>query len=177
MNRETEFIKLFVAAERKFLGYLITLLPTVEDAEELMQETSIVIWEKFDEFLATQSGEPDLDRFVAWGCKVAFYKTLNSRRKQRLATRLFSEEVLQLLSNSWTRQQESNELDERRSALRRCLEKLPGERRGLLQAYYWNKHSVEQIANKQERSEAGIYKLLQRIRGSLHKCIERSLAK
>jgi len=176
MSKETQFIKLFVASERKFLGYLITLLPSIQDAEELMQETSIVIWEKFDEFLATQGDEPDPDRFVAWGCKVAFYKALNSRRKLKSSHKLLGEDVIELISNAWLEQQKSHELADRRSALARCVEKLPSERRDLLHDYYWQRQSIEQIASKQGRTTASVYKLLQRVRSSLHKCIDRDLA-
>ncbi|MEQ8211279.1 MAG: sigma-70 family RNA polymerase sigma factor [Lacipirellulaceae bacterium] len=176
MSKETQFIKLFVAAERKFLGYLITLLPTVEDAEELMQETSIVIWEKFDEFLATQEGEPNIDRFVAWGCKVAFYKVLNHRRKRASKSKQLSEEVIELISSAWLHKQESYELGDRQTALRRCLEKLPAAKRDLLHDYYWQKQDVKHIAKKNQQTTASVYKLLQRIRISLHKCIEQRLA-
>lgn len=176
VSNESEFIRLFVATERRILGYLITLLPTIEDAEELMQETSIVIWEKFDEFLATQGDEPDLDRFTAWGCKIAFYKTLNARRKRKPTAKSFSEDVLQLISSTWLNSQESGELDDRRSALARCMEKLPGERREMLQDYYWRKMPIEQIASKQSHTVANVYKLMQRIRRSLHECIQKAIA-
>lgn len=176
MSKETKFIKLFVAAERKFLSYLVTLQPSIQDAEELMQETSIVIWEKFDEFLATQGEEPDPDRFVAWGCKVAFYKTLNSRRKKSSTPKPLGGDVVNLISNTWLELEESNELSDRRTALASCVEKLPSDRRDLLHDYYWHRRPIEQIAKKQERTTASIYKLLQRVRMSLHKCIDHELA-
>jgi len=176
MSKETTFIKLFVAAERKFLGYLVTLQPSMQDAEELMQETSIVIWEKFDEFLATQSDEPDPDRFVAWGCKVAFYKTLNSRRKKSTSHKLLGDEAINLVSNTWLDLEESNELSDRRSALANCVDKLPSDRRELLRDYYWHRRPIDQIASKQERTTTSIYKLLQRVRMALHKCINQELA-
>lgn len=176
MSNEKEFIQLFVAAERRILGYLITMFPAFEDAEELMQETSIVIWEKFDEFLATQSGEPDLDRFTAWACKIAFFKTLNARRKKRATSRLFGEDVLELISATWLRAQESCELDDRRSALARCMENLSADRRELIQDYYWKKKPVEQIASNQDRTVSSVYKLLQRVRRTLHQCIDKKTA-
>jgi RNA polymerase sigma-70 factor (ECF subfamily) len=176
MDQQAQFIKLFVAAERKFLGYLVTLLPSIEDAEELMQETSIVIWEKFEEFLATQKGEPDVDRFVAWGCKIALYKALNYRRQRRSGHKLLGDDIVQLISTAWLERQESDELAARRSALARCLDQLPSSRRELLHEYYWQKHKVEDMALKQDRTAASIYKLLQRVRISLHKCIDQHLA-
>lgn len=176
MSKETTFIKLFVAAERKFLGYLVSLQPSIQDAEELMQETSIVIWEKFDEFLATQGEEPDPDRFVAWGCKVAFYKTLNSRRKKDATHKLLGEEVINVISNTWLELEESDELSDRRTALAQCVDKLPTERRDLLRDYYWHRRPISQIASKENRTTASIYKLLQRVRLALHKCIDQELA-
>lgn len=174
-QKEKSFIKLIVTAEQRILGYLIALLPSVQDAEDLLQETSIVMWDKYDEFLATQDGEPDIGRFVAWGNKIAFYKVLNSRRQKRWKLRLLSDEVIKLVSDEWIRQDEADELKGRHQALKQCIDKLPEGYRNLLREYYWSRTSVGQIAEQSERTVGSVYKVLQRARKSLHKCIEKRL--
>lgn len=175
-RKETSFIKLIVAAERRILGYLIALLPAMQDAEDLMQETSIVMWEKYDEFLSTQEDEPDLERFVAWGNKIAFYKVLNARRHKSSTVKLLSSDVIELVSEEWTRQDEASDLTNRQKALENCLEQLPSDRRDLLREYYWHRTSVEKIGEKFERTAGSVYKVLQRTRQGLHKCIEKRLS-
>lgn len=170
-DKEKSFIRLIVAAERRILGYLVTLLGSVQDAEDLMQETSIVMWEKYDEFLATQGGAPELGRFIAWGNKIAFYKVLNSRRQKRGASRLLSEDVLKLVSDEWVRQEQTSELEVREKLLATCVEELPASRREVLLRYYWRRLPVDQIAAELKRSTDGIYKVLARTRQALHRCI------
>lgn len=174
--KETSFIKLIVSAERRILGYLIALMPAMQDAEDLMQETSIVMWEKYDEFLETQEGEPDLERFVAWGNKIAFYKVLNARRHKSNTVRLLSSDVIELVSEEWLRQDDSGQPEIRQRALASCLDELPKERRDLLREYYWVRSSVEKIGEKFDRTAGSVYKALQRTRQSLHKCIEKKLS-
>ncbi len=173
---ESVFLRLLVASQRRILSYLVTLLFSVEDAEEILQETTMVMWDKFEEFLSTQTGEPDIDRFVAWGNQIAFYKVLNARRKSKTNQHALGDEVIHLISREWMREEESNVLEMRRLALSRCLEELPKVRRDVLRDYYWQKSSVKQIAEKHNRSVDGIYKLLQRARAALHSCIDRRLA-
>lgn len=72
MNREamneTESRKRLMALmtrhQRQIFAYIYTLVPDRHDAEDLLQETSLVICEKFDEF------RPGSD-FVAWACQIA----------------------------------------------------------------------------------------------------------
>lgn len=174
-GQEATFVKLLVVAERQILGYLVSMVPSIQDAEEILQETSVLMWEKFDEFMETQDGEPSIDRFLAWGNKIAFYKVLNSRRKRRLPCIVFSEDVLEVISEEWLRQNESKELHDRRQALSNCIKSLPKVQSEVLQDYYWHKLTVKKIAEKQQKTTEGVYKILQRVRLSLHRCIERRL--
>ena len=175
-KKEVTFIKLLVSAERRILGYLVTLLNSVPDAEDLMQETSIVMWEKFDDFLSTQDGDADPTRFVAWGNKIAFYKVLNSRRRKKGSLRLLSDDIMQLVSEEWTRQDETEELKMRQQALASCLEELPSEKKEVLQQYYWRRLPVDKIASSLQKTPGNIYKILGRTRQSLHRCISKKLA-
>ena len=64
-----EFIRLFLQNERRIYAFIVSLLPDLTDAEDVLQETSVVLWEKFDQF---QPGT----NFVSWACKIAHFKVL-----------------------------------------------------------------------------------------------------
>ena len=69
--------------------------------------------------------------------------------------------------------------DFRRDALRKCLGKLPGSDRQLVQRCYGDHESHESfkaIAEEIGRPVNTVYKALNRIRRSLHECIDRTLA-
>src|SRR4051812_24461539 len=53
--------------QRQVFSYIYALVPNRYDAEDLLQETSLVICEKFDEF------EEGTD-FVAWACQIAYWR-------------------------------------------------------------------------------------------------------
>src|ERR1700754_3134100 len=71
------FLRLFLQNERRLYAYILTLLPNRVDADDVLQETSLVMWDKFD----AQSPPTD---FTAWGCRIAYFKVLNLyKRTQR----------------------------------------------------------------------------------------------
>ena len=176
-DRKNAFIKVFVAAQPKIFGYIVSLMATLIDADEVMQETSIVMWTKFDDFaLPTKFNEKTVDEFIAWGNQIAFYKVLNLRRKKGLSTSFFSENTLQLISDEWVKQEQSRSLESRRLALKQCLELLPVSHKDVLKQYYWHETPVEQIAADSSRTTASIYKILQRVRNGLHQCINNRIA-
>ncbi len=57
-------------------GYVLTLVPHRADADDVLQEVSFVLWEKFD------PDEPPAD-FAAWGCRIAYFKILELFKKNR----------------------------------------------------------------------------------------------
>lgn len=176
-SRESTFIKLLVSAQPRIFGYLVTLLPSISDAEEVMQETSMVMWSKFDEFAsANELADKTVDDLVTWGNQIAYFKVLNLRRRKDAKTKQLSENIVELISEEWTKQEQSQALELRRQALKTCVNSLSAAQREILEGYYWQKSSVSQIAEHTERTVAGVYKLLQRIRESLHSCINSKLA-
>jgi RNA polymerase sigma-70 factor (ECF subfamily) len=63
VDRE-EFARLFSRNARRLYGFIMTLVFSHHDAEEVFQNTSVVIWNKFAEF---QPGS----NFFAWASKVS----------------------------------------------------------------------------------------------------------
>src|SRR6266566_4360654 len=75
------FLRLFLQNERRLYAYILTLLPNRADADDVLQEASLVMWDKFEE-------EHPPDDFAAWGCRIAYFKVLDAyRKKQRCRVR------------------------------------------------------------------------------------------
>jgi RNA polymerase sigma-70 factor (ECF subfamily) len=99
----------------------LTLVPGAADADDIMQETSLALWQKFQEF------DPQRD-FFRWACGVAYVAVLRFRRSHSKDKLWFNEELLELISNDLLDRKDTREL--RRQALSECMKKLePGERR------------------------------------------------
>src|SRR5256885_7322981 len=90
-NAETESRKRLMALmtrhQRQIFSYIYVLVPNRTDAEDLLQETSLVICEKFHEF---KEGTD----FVAWACQIAYWRVGGPPAENHRAQRFFHHEIL-----------------------------------------------------------------------------------
>jgi RNA polymerase sigma-70 factor (ECF subfamily) len=161
------FVQLFSVHQRSVHAYISTLVPGAADADDIMQETSLALWQKFQEF------DPQRD-FFRWACGVAFITVLRFRRRTAKDKLWFNEEVLQLISTEFLERKDSREL--RREALRECLKKLDSRERQYINARYSMGSSVEAVAQELGRPANAVYRMLARIRDKLFECITRTVS-
>src|SRR5205807_7021283 len=64
---QQRFLSLFLRSEREVYRYVAALVPNVADAEDIVQETALSLWEKFD---AYDPSHP----FTPWACRFALNK-------------------------------------------------------------------------------------------------------
>jgi RNA polymerase sigma-70 factor, ECF subfamily len=166
VDRE-EFARLFSRHARRLYGFIMTLVFSHHDAEEVFQNTSVVLWNKFGEFQPGSS-------FFAWASKVAYYEVL-SFMKQRRRSRSISDDALELLANAAIAL--SDESSSRQEALEDCLTRLDAPDRELLQARYYHQRAPKQIAAMQSRSVDSVYRALSRVHNLLLNCVQRTLAR
>ena len=162
------FLSRFLKAERRIFAYILTLLPHRADAEDVLQEVSVIMWEKFDEH------DPPGD-FVAWGCRIAYFRIRDHRRWRRRQRVVFSESMLERVADTLAGSRPL-QLDERREALAHCLQKLGRPDRDLLAERLKEGASTRSAAESVGRSVDVVYKAMARIRKALHDCISRALA-
>src|SRR5207248_1600465 len=136
-------------------------------AEDLLQETSLVICEKFNEF---KEGTD----FVAWACQIAYWRVRYSRQKFARSKVLFDQEVVDVLAE--TAGEMIDELDERHEALAACLQRLHPRDRSLLMARYEPGGTVNEAARRSGRTVQTAYKALARLRKLLLDCVTTRLA-
>jgi RNA polymerase sigma-70 factor (ECF subfamily) len=165
-ERHDRFLRLFVDHEEALRGFVRTLVPTREDAREVMQEVAAVLWRKFDE-LATD------DDFRRWAFGVARFEALAFRRDRARDRHVFSEEVLLMLAEE--AESAADALDARREALEQCLGKLPQRQRMLVEAAYAHGVRIDEVAETMGRTAMSLYKELHRIRMTLASCVERTM--
>jgi RNA polymerase sigma-70 factor (ECF subfamily) len=165
-QKETEqrkqLMTLMTRHQRQIFCYIYALVPDRYDAEDLLQETSLVICEKFDDF------EEGTD-FVAWACQIAYWRIRYSRQKFARCKVVFDEEVLNSVAH--TASEMADELDDRHEALARCLKRLPARDRELVLTRYDPGSGVQEAAQRSGRSLPAAYKALGRIRKLLMDCV------
>lgn len=162
-----EFVHLFSRHQRKIYLYVLSQVPNPVDAEEILQDTNVIIWSKYQQF------RPGTN-FSAWACQIANYEVLKYRDKRRRDRLLFSDEfVRQVAADAM---EHADALDSRRQALLRCLGKLQQDDRELIQRRYAPGESGKSVAESLERPVNSVYQSLGRIRRTLLDCITRRLA-
>ena len=166
-ERAERFVALLTQHQRAVGAYVLTLVPNWTDAEEILQETNVVLWREFDKFVEGTN-------FLAWACRVAFHQVLAFRKRKKREKLEFSEAFLDAVANEAV--EVGEHLESRHGAMTRCIEKLDDAHRELLRRRYRDADSIEQLAEHSQRTVGAVYRLLSRIRRSLHDCITRTLA-
>jgi RNA polymerase sigma-70 factor (ECF subfamily) len=164
------FLRLFLQNERRIYAYILTLLPNRADADDVLQEASLVMWDKFDD------EQPPHD-FAAWGCRIAYFKVLDFYKKSHRSRVQFSQALLERVAETAVEQAATLQLDDRRAALSGCLEKLQARERDLLVCRFADGATTQSTAAQLGRSVEAVYKALAKIRQVLFECVSRTLAR
>ena len=171
MERESphnheQFLRLFTANESAIRAYVRCLVPTRDDAADIMQGISLVLWGKFHEL-------EELDGFRSWALAVARYETLAWRRDKGRDRLVLADDVLGMIAVDSA--QHERRLSAQRDALERCLRQLPVDKRHLVLGAYQPGVCIQEVAEQSGRTVAAFYQWLHRMRLRLRDCCRRSL--
>jgi RNA polymerase sigma-70 factor (ECF subfamily) len=169
-DRYDQFVALFARHERAVRGVIRSLLPTSQDADEVMQEVGLTCWHKFSDFQADNSQ----DAFFRWACVVARFEILKYRRKCARDRLVLSDETIQLLSVE--AEDRSVFAESERRALEDCLNELPPADQRLLLSVHTRGDSVAEIARQLGHNVRRLYGRVNALRDLLGECVRRKLA-
>lgn len=159
-------MQVFLTEQLALQRYVLSLAPNLLDAQEILQETALELWKRFDEYHPARP-------FRAWAFRFAKLQTLAYLKRRRRSNALGGDVVEQLADR---RAAMEGKLDGRRIALAECLERLPPKDRRLLEQRYVSATPMEQAAAELNRTVHAVYKALERIRAALAECVDRRTA-
>ncbi len=162
------FVSLFLENERRIQAFIFCLLPNLADADDVLQETSLILWQKFGQF------QPGTD-FLAWACRIAQFRVMKFYEQRGRSRLRYDAQAMDAVAVEALRMEPL--LDARHHALAQCLESLNPRDRDLLQRRYAQDCSPQQVAVQVGRSVDAVYKALSRIHGTLMSCIQHRLAR
>jgi len=160
-----EFVSLITANQRRIYAYIFTLVPNLNDADDIMQETTALMWEQKDDFT------PGTD-FVAWGARIAYFKVLDYRKRANKNRRMISN-AGQFKKIEETALKRSQHLDTMINNLEECVKKLRNPDRQLIYLRYSLELSVKEISTRLNKSIRSLYLGISRVQGFLLECVER----
>ena len=146
----------------------MSLLGNVDDAEEVVQESGLVLWKKFHEY------QPGTD-FIRWACQIARFQSLKVRARRFRGPQVFSNEFLAMVAAA-AEERSQAELEARQKAISQCMQELRAADHDLISRRYGKSRSTREVAEALHRSVQGTRRSLQRIREILAKCVRRKLS-
>jgi RNA polymerase sigma-70 factor (ECF subfamily) len=165
IDRSRRFVELLGKSERQLNAFVLALVPSWPDADEVVQQTRIRLWEQFDKY------DPDLD-FNAWARSIAYYQVLTYRKQAGRRGALLSDFVLEQLAAEAVR---TDDLAPRKDALNECLQRLSPPQRALLAKCYGGTASIREVSEGLGRSFTAVRQSLFRLRQLLYRCIQQRL--
>lgn len=166
-SRNRRFLRAYSMHEPAVRAFVRRLVPSRADADDVMQEVSVVLWEKFDSFR-------DGADFRAWAFGVARLEVLAWLRDKRRDRLVLDEDVAMKIADQST--VDEPRLDRQREALEDCIQKLESAQRELLLRAYQPESRIQDVASASGRSVPGFYQWLHRVRRILQNCVHHELA-
>jgi len=163
-----QFLCLFAEHEAALRTFVRSIVPSLADASEILQDTSVVLWQKFDEFDARRD-------FRKWAFGVARYEALRYLRDRVRDRHVFDDALVDRLADDAMAADQRHEAQ--REALEQCLKKLPAARREMVLAAYTKGTRMDELAAGRGQTAMSLYKMLHRIRQTLLECVRRRVAR
>lgn len=164
---EDRMISLITGHQAVLHRYIVSLIPNISLADDVLQETNLVLWRKADEY---DHARP----FLPWAMTVAWHQVQAARRDHGRDRHVFDDSLVDLLAQEQAAMLTAQPPLE--PALMECLSALPADQHKLILARYERGGSVQALADQHGKSPTAISLTLMRIRKLLEKCIQQKLA-
>lgn len=158
-----EFVREMTNMQPRLYGFIFKRLMNPESAQDVLQETNLVLCRKHDKF---QPGT----NFSAWSFQIAHFQILAFCQRRNRERLVFDNDVLECIPAKETT--EDSHTTQRLKALENCLQQLPANHRKLVAARYSKHGNVKAVAELIGKTPNAISKILQRTRVNLMNCIE-----
>ncbi|MCH9656616.1 MAG: sigma-70 family RNA polymerase sigma factor [Planctomycetes bacterium] len=161
------FVQELTENQNRLYGYVYSLLGDHGRAEDVLQETNLVLWRKI--------GEYDPERpFLPWAFAIVRFQVLAQLRDKQRDRLLLDPHLAEMLSDEAAKHSEQIEII--REALRPCMGLLTPANRELIEERYFRARPVADIGNAVNRSASAVKVALLRIRRQLADCVQKRMA-
>lgn len=164
---QEQLVALMTRHQAALAAYIFSLLPNRAQADDVLQETNLVLWRKAADY---DTALP----FMPWACRIAHFQVKAALRDASRDRHVFNPELIDLLAAEEGADPEAtSKLDH---ALRTCLDQLPHDKLQLILHRYQPDSSVHEMAASRNLSPGALSGQLHRIRQLLETCVEQKLS-
>jgi len=163
------FVSLLTQHQSRIYSYILSFVANFNDADDLMQESTQVMWERFGQF---EEGS----NFLAWGIRIAHFRILEYfRAKKKNKKAHFSEQLIQEIEQDVSKRADLSK--ELLFYLAYCLKKLLLRDKDMIRLKYQKNMKIKEIAEYFGKSVQSIYQNVARIHEQLLSCTQKQIAK
>lgn len=164
-DQQHQVLQLFVRHQTRIRGFIVSLIADFAAAEDVLQETFLVVQQKAAEFDLSSN-------FVAWAFQIARFQVMKAQGQRRRAADRFSNATVDALAASAP----AELIDESKlAALLQCRDNLAPQARRIVELFYEHEHKPQEIARLLTWTPAAVSVALSRARRFLRECIEHQL--
>lgn len=168
-NQTKEFIQLLILNHDQIYAYILSMVHSWVDADDIFQETSVIMWNKFGQY---ETGT----NFHAWAVHIARFQVFNYRRKNSGKAVQMSEELMDLFDDRYSKLEKKKSEQRSLNNLQDCVSKLVERDRKMITMRYEQSCTVGKMAESVGMSRKALYKNLARIHDMLLRCVRRSIS-
>ncbi len=161
----SSYNQLVTEIQSSLFAFIFSLIGDPEAANDILQETNLVLWEKESDYDPSRPFHP-------WAYKISYLQVLAYRKRVRSDRLLFDDDLVDRVAGGF---EVDNHVSDRRDALAKCLKRLESRATRLVQLRYHQELSLTAIAEQCEMSLSSVKVALFRARKVLADCIERKL--
>ncbi len=158
--------QLFVKHQQALLAYVLSIVPNLSDAQDIVQAVFLVVTRK----AATWTSGSN---FIAWACAIARYEAMHHLRSAKSRGATLDHDVLDLLHSE---EAVDERFTDQVAQLAECLQRLSPRASELILLRYHSGHMPEAIATSVQWSVNAVRVALTRARVALRECLERQQA-
>lgn len=165
-EQEKEFVNLLLGHQSLIRAFVISLLPGVSEAEDVIQNTNEVLWTKRESFELGSN-------FKAWALTTARFQVMALQQKLKRGKEApLDDDVLMMISED-VEVKDPSLMNEKLSNLNECIGLLQIKDQELVLHRYWKKSGLQEYAKASGRSVGALKVALYRVRSSLRDCLEK----
>ncbi|MBA4388251.1 MAG: hypothetical protein C0404_09735 [Verrucomicrobia bacterium] len=168
MAAQEEFVKLLTAHRSMLYAMAYSICRKHDDAETIVQDASITMWEKFSEF------EPGTS-FGKWSRAFLYRTAMNHVRAVRRLPLACDPDVMESLSAGYESMSGVFRDDRLIDTLNTCIDELPATDKGVLHLRFQQEKDCASLAGVLKKSVHAVEVILYRIRKRLELCIRTKL--
>ncbi len=173
MDRETknkELAVFWAHSQPAIAAFIHSLVPNFQDADDILQNVAVITVEKFEEFDRNRS-------FSAWAIGISKNLVLKYYSKKGKKRVILDTEAIQRIAQVYEQESRSihDQKDSLEKALKKCLTRLEGKWKKIVDMHYMDEFSPSRIAQQLSMTRNNVFVSLHRLRLALKKCVKREI--